>query len=85
MVCHSPDFLTRDQFVSLLMVGDEQPDRLDPIIPMDHEILLIRLAYIAKLHGRLRMTTAGRARISEPRNFTIMEPEQATAKVELHP
>ena len=58
------EVLTLDQFVSLLMVGDERPNDPAPIIPIDHETLLIRLAYVVKLQGRLRVTTSGRMRIA---------------------
>ena len=56
--------LTRDQFISLLMVGDVAPNGLAPIIPIDHETLLIRLGYVVNLQGRLRMTTPGRLRLA---------------------
>jgi hypothetical protein len=32
-----PEALTREQFISLLMVGDAGPNSLAPIIPIDHE------------------------------------------------
>jgi hypothetical protein len=53
----------RDQFISLLMVGDAGPNGHAPIIPIDHETLFIRLGYVVNLQGRLRMTTPGRRRI----------------------
>ena len=59
-----PEFLTRDQFISLLMVGDARPHGHPPIIPIDHETLLVRLGYVVRLQGRLRMTTPGRIRIA---------------------
>ena len=55
------DFLTRDQFISLLLVADAQPIPA-PIIPIDHEIRLIELGYIVNLQGLLRITTNGRIR-----------------------
>jgi hypothetical protein len=64
MANDTPDFLTRDQFISLLMVGDATPTGLAPIIPIDHETLLIRLGYLVNLQGRLRMTTQGRLRLA---------------------
>jgi hypothetical protein len=59
----TPEFLTRDQFISLLMVGDVTPTGLAPIIPIDHETLLVRLGYVVNLQGRLRITTHGRLRL----------------------
>jgi hypothetical protein len=59
----APEFLTRDQFISLLMVGDVTPTGLAPIIPIDHETLLVRLGYVVNLQGRLRITTHGRLRL----------------------
>ena len=56
--------LTRDQFISLLMVGDARPNGPAPIIPIDHETLLIRLGFVVNLQGLLRMTTPGRLRIA---------------------
>ena len=64
MAYDASEFLTRDQFISLLMVGDVAPNGLAPIIPMDHETLLIRLGYVVNLQGRLRMTTPGRQRMA---------------------
>jgi hypothetical protein len=64
MAYDAPEFLTRDQFISLLMVGDVTPSGLAPIIPIDHETLLIRLGYVVNLQGRLRITTHGRLRLS---------------------
>jgi hypothetical protein len=60
----APEFLTRDQFISLLMVGDVTPNGLAPIIPIDHETLLVRLGYVVNLQGRLRITTHGRQRLA---------------------
>ncbi len=60
----APEFLTRDQFISLLMVGDVTPAGLAPIIPIDHETLLVRLGYVVNLQGRLRITTYGRQRLA---------------------
>ena len=64
MAYDAPEFLTRDQFISLLMVGDVTPAGLAPIIPIDHETLLIRLGYVVNLQGRLRITTHGRQRLA---------------------
>jgi hypothetical protein len=56
--------LTREEFASLLKVGDTTV--LDPpaVIPAEHSARLIALGYMADLSGRLRMTTPGRARIA---------------------
>jgi hypothetical protein len=64
MAYDAPEFLTRDQFISLLMVGDVTPSGLAPIIPIDHETLLVRLGYVVNLQGRLRITTHGRLRLA---------------------
>ena len=64
MAYDAPEFLTRDQFISLLMVGDVTPNGLAPIIPIDHETLLVRLGYVVNLEGRLRITTHGRQRLA---------------------
>lgn len=58
------EFLTRDQFISLLMVADAGPNSHAPIIPIDHETPLVGLGYVANLQGKLRMTTPGRERIA---------------------
>jgi hypothetical protein len=57
--------LTREEFASLLLVGNTCAV-LDPpaAIPAEHSAKLIMLGYIADLAGRLRMTTAGRLRIA---------------------
>ena len=59
-----PEVLTRDQFISLLMIGDARSGGPAPIIPIDDEILFIKLGYVVDLQGRLRMTTPGRMRIA---------------------
>jgi len=69
MAYDTPEFLTRDQFISLLMVGDVTPSGLAPIIPIDHETLLIRLGYVVNLQGRLRITTPGRLRLASIENI----------------
>jgi hypothetical protein len=63
------EFLTRNQFISLLMVGDVTPTRLAPIIPIDHETLLVRLGDVVNLQGRLRITTHGRQRLASIEAF----------------
>jgi hypothetical protein len=59
-----PALLTREEFVSLLTVGNTSV--LDPpaAIPAEHSARLIRLGYMADLGGRLRMTTPGRRRLA---------------------
>jgi hypothetical protein len=56
--------LTREEFASLLKVGDTTV--LDPpaVIPAEHSARLIGLGYMVDLAGRLRMTTPGRRRIA---------------------
>jgi hypothetical protein len=56
--------LTREEFASLLTVGNTTV--LDPpaAIPAKHRVRLIGLGYMVDLLGRLRMTTPGRARIA---------------------
>ena len=56
--------LTREEFASLLKVGDTIV--LDPpaVIPAEHSARLIGLGYMVDLAGRLRMTTPGRRRIA---------------------
>ena len=52
--------LTREEFASLLSVGDT----CAASIPFEHELRLTMLGYIADLDGRLRLTTSGNARIA---------------------
>jgi hypothetical protein len=57
--------LTRDEFVSLLVVGS--PTSITdppPRIPVEHSARLIALEFITDLSGRLRTTTSGRSRIA---------------------
>jgi hypothetical protein len=65
--------LTREEFASLLAVGDTSA-LFDPpaTIPADHSVKLIALGYMADLDGRLRMTTPGRQRIREGFENTLM-------------
>jgi hypothetical protein len=65
--------LTREEFASLLIVGNTSAV-LDPpaIIPAEHAVRLIGLGYIADLAGRLRMTTIGRRRIAAGFEFRIL-------------
>jgi hypothetical protein len=57
--------LTREEFASLLIVGNTCAVREPPPnIPAEHSAWLIELGYIADLADRLRMTTPGRSRIA---------------------
>ena len=56
--------LTREEFASLLMVGNTTVLEPPAVIPAKHSARLIELGYMADLAGRLRMTTPGRARIA---------------------
>jgi hypothetical protein len=58
------DALTRDQFISLLMIGDMTPNGFQPFIPIDDERLLIRLGYVESRFGQLSVTPPGRVRIA---------------------
>ncbi len=60
----APKKLTREEFASLLKVGNCSV--LDPpaTIPVKHSAKLIALGYMVDLKGRLRMTTPGRQRIT---------------------
>jgi hypothetical protein len=52
--------LTREEFASLLSVGDT----CAASIPFEHELQLTMLGYVADLNGRLCATTSGRPRIA---------------------
>jgi hypothetical protein len=56
--------LTRDEFASLLVVGNVGPNDPAPAIPAEHSARLVELGYMANMAGRLRMTTPGRVRIA---------------------
>jgi hypothetical protein len=57
--------LTREEFSSLLMVGNTCAVTAPPaVIPTEHSARLIALGYMADIAGRLRMTTPGRRRIA---------------------
>jgi hypothetical protein len=60
----APNLLTREEFASLLKVGN--CSTMDPpaAIPVEHSTKLIALGYMVDLVGRLRMTTPGRQRIA---------------------
>ena len=55
--------LTREEFVSLLAVGNAPVHGSAPLIPSAHSARLVELGYMVDLAGRLRMTTPGRLRI----------------------
>jgi hypothetical protein len=55
--------LTREEFASLLTVGNAHVRSSAPAIPAEHSARLIALGYMVYLAGRLRMTTPGRIRI----------------------
>jgi hypothetical protein len=60
-----PETLTREEFASLLTVGNTCAVSDPPAaIPTEHSDRLIALGYMADLSGRLRMTTPGRQRIA---------------------
>ena len=73
--------LTREEFASLLKVANTSAV-LDPpaVIPAEHSARLIELGYMADLAGRLRMTTAGRYRITAAENQ-----KQASTQSGQHP
>ena len=56
--------LTREEFASLLTVGNTTLLEPPAVIPTEHSARLIELGYMADLAGRLRMTSPGRARIA---------------------
>lgn len=66
-----PEFLTRDQFIALLIVGEARPNSPAPIIPADHEIFLSGLGYVVNLNGRLRLTTPGRMRLVSVEKYRL--------------
>lgn len=55
--------LTREEFASLLTVGNAGINSSAPAILAAHSARLIALGYMVDLEGRLRMTTPGRIRI----------------------
>jgi hypothetical protein len=55
--------LTREEFASLLAVGNTPVHGSAPAIPAVHSARLIALGYMVDIAGRLRMTTPGRFRI----------------------
>ena len=55
--------LTREEFASLLTVGNAAVNAAAPVVPAEHSERLIALGYMVDQAGRLRMTTPGRYRI----------------------
>jgi len=60
----APKKLTREEFASLLKVGNCSAISPPATIPVEHSAKLIALGYMVDLVGRLRMTTPGRQRIA---------------------
>ena len=55
--------LTREEFVSLLIVGNSCPvTDVTAVIPAEHTARLIALGYMAYLSGRLWTTKSGKSR-----------------------
>jgi hypothetical protein len=59
-----PKVLTREEFASLLTVGNTPVNKPPAKIPAEHSARLIAQGYIVDLSDRLRMTTPGRQRIA---------------------
>jgi hypothetical protein len=57
------ELLTREEFASLLTVGNTPVNGPAPVIPAAHNAKLVAMGYMVDLAGRLRMTTPGRIRI----------------------
>jgi hypothetical protein len=65
MMVSKSKMLTREEFASLLAVGNTCAVLEPPaVIPADHSARLIALGYMWDISGRLRMTTPGRSRIA---------------------
>jgi hypothetical protein len=56
--------LTREEFASLLTIGNATVRDPPAVIPAEHRARLIALGYMVDVTGRLRMTTPGRSRIA---------------------
>src|SRR3984893_11760895 len=64
MMAPKSNMLTREEFASLLTVGNTCAVLEPPaVIPAEHRARLIALGYMVHLQGRLRMTTPGRSRM----------------------
>jgi hypothetical protein len=64
MMAQNSEMLTREEFASLLRVGNTSAV-FDPpaVISAEHSTRLIGLGYMRDLAGRLRLTTPGRLRM----------------------
>ena len=60
----APKKLTREEFASLIEVGNCSVIDPPATIPVEHSAKLIALGYMVDLAGRLRMTTPGRHQIT---------------------
>jgi hypothetical protein len=58
------DFLTHEEFSSLVLVGNTVPADPPALVPTEHSARLIALGYMSDFAGRLRMTKPGRHRIA---------------------
>jgi hypothetical protein len=67
--------LSREEFASLLTVGNCSVLDSPAVIPATHSARLIGLGYMVHLAGRLRMTSPGRRRIAA--GFKNRPPEEA--------
>src|SRR3984893_7237294 len=68
MMAPKSHMLTREEFASLLTVGNTSVNEPAAVIPAEHSARLIGLGYMVDLAGRLRMTTPGRSRIRKQTN-----------------
>ena len=59
-----PDLLSKEEFSSLVLVGNNLPAHLPVLVPADHSARLIALGYMSDFAGRLPMTSPGRHRIA---------------------
>jgi len=64
MMAAKSQMLTREEFASLLTVGNTSVNEPPAVIPAEHSARLTGLGYMADLDGRLRMTTPGRRRLA---------------------
>jgi hypothetical protein len=60
----APKKLTREEFASLLKVGNCSAISPPATIPVEHSAKLIALGYMVDFEGRLWMTTPGRHQIA---------------------
>lgn len=65
MTTKSPTRLRKEEFISLLAIGNLSPINAGPLeIPAEHQTRLIELGFIVDLLGRLRVTSLGSALLS---------------------